>query len=233
MEHTCDGIYPGLFRLSRFLALVGLADGGNGSSNANENSSANMNGNTVGYDVMFTGTVPEKMGFKLQAASGARETGIVIQVRYNKKQTYAIKNTVEDELVEALTFDEGAGQIPLLPQTKKCGENRFLPLENTLQFYITTEKTCNLEVNPLDVIRATIRMQWTLDEFYADGGTTNFVDRLAGSLGIHASTIKVVTVYEGSVVVVFEIQADDPDSSSAATELEQVQSLLETLLAEE
>jgi hypothetical protein len=48
-------------------------------------------------------------------------------------------------------------------------------------------------------------MEWSFDEFYAEGGTTSFVDRLAGSLGIHASTIKVVSVFEGSLVVNYEI----------------------------
>jgi len=50
-----------------------------------------------------------------------------------------------------------------------------------------------------------VRMEWTKDEFFASGGTTKFIDRLAGSLGIHASTIKVVSVYEGSLVMNYEI----------------------------
>jgi len=48
-------------------------------------------------------------------------------------------------------------------------------------------------------------MEWTFKAFYADGGTTSFVDRLTASLGIHASTIKVVSVYEGSLVVNYEL----------------------------
>ncbi len=40
-----------------------------------------------------------------------------------------------------------------------------------------------------------VRLEWTLNAFFAKGGTTNFMDRLAGSLGIHASTIKMVSVY--------------------------------------
>jgi hypothetical protein len=31
------------------------------------------------------------------------------------------------------------------------------------------------------------------------------MDRVAGSLGIHASTIKIVSVYEGSLVVNYDI----------------------------
>lgn len=56
-------------------------------------------------------------------------------------------------------------------------------------------------------------MEWTLDEFFASGGTTSFMDRVAGSLGIHASTIKIVSVYEGSLVVNYDII--DPSNNSA------------------
>lgn len=38
-----------------------------------------------------------------------------------------------------------------------------------------------------------------------NGGTTTFVDRLAAVLGIHVSSIKVVGVYEGSLVVDYNI----------------------------
>ena len=56
-------------------------------------------------------------------------------------------------------------------------------------------------------------MEWTFDEFFANGGTTSFMDRVAGSLGIHASTIKIVSVYEGSLVVNYEITDPDNDTN--------------------
>jgi len=53
-----------------------------------------------------------------------------------------------------------------------------------------------------------------MDEFFAAGGTTTFIDRLCGSLGIHASTVKVVGVAPGSVAIDYEItpSADEPMS---------------------
>jgi len=51
-------------------------------------------------------------------------------------------------------------------------------------------------------------MEWTMNEFFDNGGTTSFIDKVAGSLGIHASTIKVVGVYTGSLVVDYEIEPD-------------------------
>lgn len=53
-------------------------------------------------------------------------------------------------------------------------------------------------------------MEWSLNDFFSNGGTTNFMDRISASLGIHASTVKIVSVYEGSLVVNYEIQNDDP-----------------------
>jgi hypothetical protein len=62
-------------------------------------------------------------------------------------------------------------------------------------------------------------MEWTLDEFFTAGGTTSFVDRLTGSLGIHASQVKIVSVYEGSLVVNYELEADE-DSDVSLADLE-------------
>jgi len=53
-----------------------------------------------------------------------------------------------------------------------------------------------------------------MDAFFDNGGTTSFMDRVAGSLGIHASTIKIVSVYEGSLVVNYEIS--DPNNDPVA-----------------
>jgi hypothetical protein len=56
-------------------------------------------------------------------------------------------------------------------------------------------------------------MEWTMDEFFADGGTTTFVDRITASLGIHASEVKIVSVYEGSLVVNYEIEVPEEEES--------------------
>jgi hypothetical protein len=57
-------------------------------------------------------------------------------------------------------------------------------------------------------------MEWTMEDFFADGGTTQFIDRLTASLGIHASTVKIVSVYEGSLIVNYEILVDDDDEEA-------------------
>ena len=83
---------------------------------------------------------------------------------------------------------------------------------------------CTIKIAPVDSIQTKVRLEWTLNEFFADGGTTKFVDRLAASLGIHASTIKVVAVYQGSVVVEFQIT--DSSTTGTSINLSSVQALL-------
>jgi len=61
-------------------------------------------------------------------------------------------------------------------------------------------------------------MEWSMDEFFNEGGTTKFVDRLTASLGIHASEVKIVSVYEGSLIVNYEIQNDDTEALAAIQE---------------
>jgi hypothetical protein len=70
-----------------------------------------------------------------------------------------------------------------------------------------------------------VRMEWTMEEFFSSGGTTTFVDNVAGSLGIHSSQIKVVSVYEGSLVINYNIVAAEGQdvSSLAAIESQQTE----------
>jgi len=69
-------------------------------------------------------------------------------------------------------------------------------------------------------------MNWTLNEFFKDGGTTKFVDRIAASLGIKAANVKVVSVYQGSVVVDFSIVEDSSKTLSSKGGIDSVQNVL-------
>jgi len=58
-----------------------------------------------------------------------------------------------------------------------------------------------------------------MDEFYSAGGVTSFADRVSAALGIHASQVKVVSVYKGSVVVEYLIESDPESTESAETQM--------------
>ena len=101
-----------------------------------------------------------------------------------------------------------------------CGENRYVGVKNFLEFYITPG--CEIKVVPKDSIMVSVRLDWTLDEFYAANGVDNFTDRMAAVLGVHASQIKVVAVYQGSVIVEYFIETlpEDEDPEKTLNEIQ-------------
>lgn len=111
-------------------------------------------------------------------------------------------------------WDDDLGRASPLTKALGCGENRFVGVENFLEFYI--EPGCLIEVKPKDAIMTKVRMDWTMAEFYSSGGTTRFVDRLAASLGIDSYRIKTVAVYTGSVVVDFVIESEENETREEA-----------------
>lgn len=122
--------------------------------------------------------------------------------------------SVDGEIIETTEWDKVAGVNMPLSGQRGCGENRFVGVENYLEFIITAG--CRVDVAPVDSISSNVRMDWTMDEFYSAGGTTSFMDRVSAALGIHASQVKVVAVYTGSVVVEYEITVDEETTDSTA-----------------
>ena len=157
----------------------------------------------------FSGTPPKKMRVNLAATTG----GTKIRIPYPIAGSVSVKANGKSKAYTP--WDESLGRNGPLTKTKGCGENRFVGIENFLEFYITPG--CVIEIEPRDAIMTKVRMEWTMAEFYSDGGTTRFVDRLAASLGIASYRIKTVAVYEGSVVVDFVIEAEEGESAEEAT----------------
>ena len=83
-----------------------------------------------------------------------------------------------------------------------------MPVVNHLNFFVTSETDCVITIELQDSIQGMVRMDWTVAEFFSDGGATSFANRLASVLGIHTSRIKVVGVSAGSVVVNYVIEPD-------------------------
>lgn len=167
------------------------------------------------YVIDMTGTTPEKMRFKLNGPAG----GALVKILYNEALLIEVK--ADGKVKNTTPWDKGEGRPKALTKNKGCGENRFVSIENFVEFYITAK--CEIYLKPKNAIRGMVRLDWTLEEFYSDGGTSRFVDRLASVLGIHKSRVKIVAVYEGSVIVEFFVEAlnaSDDNASSTATQQE-------------
>lgn len=164
------------------------------------------------YSVTFTGTPPGNLRFKLIGDSGSIKVGIP----YPNAGSYSL--VMDDEIQEYTEWDKEISQYAELPE-RKCGENRYVSVKNIFEFYLTSG--CDVKVIPRDAIQSFVRMEWTMDEFYAEGGVVSFTNRVAAALGIHASTIKTVAVYEGSVVVEFIILADNDECTVSDEDIEE------------
>lgn len=196
MDHCWDGFYTCQIRKSRFPAIVDAEPG------------------SV-YDIMFTGTPPKNMKFELR--SDAKQSGMTIRIHYPSAES---RNIVKNgKLINYNPWDDAIPGYGPIKQSR-CGENRYIGVKNILEFFITPD--CFLEIKPRDAIQCAVRLEWSITEFFAAGGSTTFADRLAASIGIVASQIKIVSVYEGSLIVDYEL-IPSPSAPDPAKDLAQIQ----------
>jgi len=197
MDHIWDGFYTGQKRLSRFPIQIETDHH---------------------YLIYMAGTPPQKQRYTLRADSG----WLTLRLYYPNAGAYQVY--ADGQLQPETAWDTNIGGPGALTRNSGCGEWRFIAIQNFIEFYLTTG--CEIEIEPLDQIRTTVRLSWTLEEFYADGGTTTFTDRVAATLGIPAWRVKTVAVYEGSVIVLFDILSD----VSVDDPLQDLQNLSEQLV---
>jgi hypothetical protein len=163
------------------------------------------------YTLEYTGTVPKKQKFTLYSDSNKR--GMLVTIPYTDAGAFKVYK--EDRtLAHPTDWDHSIDQWAV-PTGKYCGENRYVGVKNILEFWI--EPGCTLYVYPRDAIMLAIRLEWTLQAFFAEGGVGRFTDRMAAVLGIHRADLKVVQVYQGSVIVEFQVIAGDDDPNPTGT----------------
>jgi hypothetical protein len=189
MDHMWDGFYTGQKHKSQYTAMI----------------QTDRN-----YTIEYSGTPWKDQVFHLRADEGQS----MITIQYWNSLTMRVY--ADGELIDAKPFDDETGEQEILSGYKGCGENRWVALKNQLQFIITSH--CEIKLEYFDSIQSNVRMEWTMDEFYSAGGVTSFVDRVSAALGIHASQMKVVAVYTGSLVVDYVIEPDTTESSSSSSD---------------
>lgn len=202
MDHKWEGFYSSMLRLNRFPAMVQAG---------------------TDYTIRMTGTPPKEMRFALRA--GSSQEGIKVTIPYPTTSAFTVK--ANGQKVVPNSFDDAKGQPKPLDKNN-CGENRYVGLANFLEFYITPG--CEITLRTRDAITSSVRLEWTLEDFYADGGTTSFIDRLASVLGIHASRVYILEVYEGSVCLNYQVLDADDDNEANWTEKAQTEAAVKEFL---
>ena len=100
----------------------------------------------------------------------------------------SITLTANGNLKLPTDWNDAAGVSNLITKADGCGEYRFVSQSDDdvyLEFFI--EQGCTIEIAEVESVMASIRLDWSLTEFYADGGVDNFKTRMALALSIDDS----------------------------------------------
>jgi len=132
-----------------------------------------------------------------------------VTIWYPDAGAYTIYN-VNQELVPPNDWDYETETWGEVTGRKGCGENRYEGVKNRLQFWITPG--CTLFIQDRDAVMLAIRLEFTMGEFFEEGGIGTFTNRMAAALGIQAADLKVVQAFEGSTAIEFQVfdQTTDP-----------------------
>lgn len=172
------------------------------------------------YNIQYTGTLPTEMRYQLQEA-GATD-GVILTVPYVRPNSVLVyKNGVKQGARTGrpdITTD--------VEMSDPSGTHRWIYDTNTIVFKIDGSDIIELRI--VDSIQLTMRLDMTPEEFFADDGETEFIDRLAAALGIPSYRIRVVDSYRGSTVLVLFIDQDaDLAAEGSSTDVKEELSVIE------
>ena len=83
---------------------------------------------------------------------------------------------------------------------------------------VTADKSCQVRVSLTNSIQLTARLDIDINSFYSINGATIFIDRVCSVLGIvDQSRLKIVSIYNGSVVLTTYIDESSTTNTSNST----------------
>lgn len=138
------------------------------------------------YNIEYTGTPPNVQDFRLFGRTGS--PGFLVTIKYAKAGSYQLFDENNNVIMPTDWDDDELTWAK--PTGRYCGEFRFEGVINRLQFWM--ENNCQVFIKPRDAIQLAVRLEFTMEEFFAKGGVTTFTDRMAANLGIHSADLKVV-----------------------------------------
>ena len=188
MDHSWDGFYTSQKRAATFPTVIW---------------------SEVNYNIEYTGSNPSIQEFRWTGLKTAAP--FIVTIRYNRAGAFKLYD-LQKQVILPTDWDHEA-KTWAYPTGKYCGEWRYEGVINRLTFYLEVYERdgCGIWIYPRDAIMLKIRLEFTLKEFYAKGGIVSFMDRMVAVLGIHRADIRVVSVYEGSTIVDFQVLQRDEE----------------------
>jgi hypothetical protein len=91
------------------------------------------------------------------------------------------------------------------PVIEVCGSYKYVYNKKYIEYILTTD--CKIRMSFVNSVKASIRMDQAVTDFFTNNGTGKFIDKMCAILGItDTSRLKIVGVYTGSTIVDFYIE---------------------------
>jgi hypothetical protein len=206
-DHSCENGYPSHKRTPRFPSIVTL---------------------NKQYNITFASTNPKTMKFQLldpnwdnklytfnqyvPSSEPKQISGILIRIKYANPQTVLVFNYITKVEIKSKEWKDGDDFRDMT-----CGSNKWTPVQNLLEFYITNSPDCMLLLNTVNSIQLSLRMDISVEDFYSKNGNTQLIYNIAASLGIPPDQIRITSVMKGSTIVLTHILQKKPQAIDDTT----------------
>jgi hypothetical protein len=165
------------------------------------------------YKITFTGSVPSPIKIMmfdhLYPLSPIKKA--IFQIKYPQPQTIVVfKNGVEIKTKmwkpsEVIDLTSSSSMV--------CGDSKWTPVENILEFVVTNEKDCDLLLKQVNSLQMSIRLDITVEDFYSKGTGNQLIYNIAAILGIPIEQIRITGVGRGSSIAYTTILEKVPSSN--------------------
>ena len=191
-DHGCENGYPTHKRVPRMVGALYL---------------------NKSYNLTFASTNPTIMKMQLTdpnwvvANNGTNQiyTGVTMKIRYMSPQTVLVYNFNTGAEYKSIQWPDGS-----VFNGTTCGSNKWTPVNNTLEFYITNSPDCVLMMKQVDSVQMSLRFDMTVEDFYSRNAATSLIYNIATVLGISFEQIRITSVMKGSAIVFTSVLASDP-----------------------
>lgn len=76
----------------------------------------------------------------------------------------------------------------------KCGANNYFFRERFVEYVITADTACIVEIRLINSVQISTRLAMTVEDFFDNDSRTKFVDRIASFLQISTDRLKIVGI---------------------------------------
>ena len=182
------------------------------------------------YEVTYNSTNPTLMKFHLVDSGyqggttsqfdpsvkdfpNREESGMIVKIRYTEPKTVIV---LINNLYVVKPLVKKNDIFKIGNYAYNCGDNRWNIGETlySIEFYISNAPTCHLYLKQVNSIQLSLRLNVTVEEFYAVGGPNEMIYNIAALMKISPDQIRITNLTPGSTWVAVQILQEHPQTGT-------------------